>query len=160
VIVYGRSRSFFIMATLQQLKQRFLSFRGQELSFAAEAINAHEAQAVEMISKQLAAGIKSDGSATNYEYAPSTVTRKKKKTGLAGVYDHLTNYDTGASYAGLYFHVEGVQIEAGTDRTQGQYISERMEGLAFMPSPENKSDLLKNFIYPTYVLSVRKFLKL
>lgn len=148
------------MASLKEIVERFRALRGREMEFAAKAIAKNEDVAVQMVAEQLAKGIKSDGSEANFTYAPFTIAQKRNRPGLSGVTDHLTNYDTGASYKGLYFRVEGANVVAGTTTDKEESILDRMDGLAFIPTPDNKQEFIKEHVQKTYNADVKAFLKL
>ena len=81
-------------------------------------------------------------------------------SGLAGITDHLTNYDTGESYRGLYMKVKGNEVEFGTTTDKETDISNRMNKKAFGLTPENKIDFIKQFALPIFIKKVRQKLKL
>lgn len=148
------------MASLQEIKRRFLELQGKEIEFAAQAIQENATVAEDMVAAQLAQGIKSDGSDANFTYAPFTIAVKRTRSGLAAVTDHLTNYDTGASYRGLYLKVEGADIKFGTTTDKEEAIEERMDGMAFRPTQENKEEFLNQHAQPSMNKLIRQFVKL
>jgi hypothetical protein len=148
------------MSSLQTIKKRFLDLQGKEIDFASKAIQENEEVAVQMVAEQLAQGIKSDGEPANFTYTPLTIAIKKTRSGLAAVTDHLTNYDTGASYRGLYMKVKGAEIDFGTTTDKDEAIDERMEGQAFRPTQKNKEEFLNQFAQPSMNKFIREFVKL
>lgn len=151
---------FSVMANLKEIANRFRDLRGKEIEFVKEALNENSEVAVQMVAEQLAKGIKSDGTAAVFTYSPFTIAQKKNRPGLSGVTDHLTNYDTGESYRGLYFKVNGASVEYGTTTDKEADISDRMDGLAFAPTPKNKEELILHFVSKTANRKIRNFLKL
>jgi hypothetical protein len=82
---------------------------------------------------QLSEGLRSDGSQITPGYAPLTVMLKQTKSGLAGVTDHVTLYDTGSFYEEMYSQVKGDEIEYGSkdskaDRLQARYDKSSKNG--------------------------------
>lgn len=143
---------------LDQLIKAFDALDGNEMLLAADAINENSEVAKDLVAEQLAKGIKSDGEPANFTYSPWTIAIKRTRTGLAAVTDHLTNYDTGESYRELYFKVNGNEVEAGTNTDKEEAISDRMDGQAFMLSPEQQSIFIKDFVQNSYNKAVRYFL--
>jgi hypothetical protein len=126
---------------------------------AIKALQSNEKVATDLIASQLALGIKSDGSKSDFIYAPFTIAVKKTKSGLASVVSHLTNFDTGESYAKLYMDVSKSGVEFGTNTDKEESISERMDGKAFKPNKENKEELIRQFAKPTFIKNVKEFIK-
>lgn len=148
------------MATLQQIKKKLLSLQGKEVDLAVKAIDDNSEVAADLIAQQLAQGIKSTGEKSDYSYSLFTIASKKGKTGLAAVTSHLTNYDTGESYKGLYAKVKGSTIEFGTTSNKENAISGRMDGKAFGLMQENKEEFIRQYVQKVYNKKVREFLKL
>jgi hypothetical protein len=148
------------MATIQQLKKRFIALKGREMEFAAIALQQSEEFALDLVAGQLAQGIKSDGTKANFSYAPSTIASKNQRTGLSSVTSHLTNYDTGESYRGLYMLVNGDNVKFGTHTDKEDAISERMDGEAFRPTKQNKEDLVREKMQPIFLKLVREAVKI
>lgn len=148
------------MATLQTIKKRVLELRGKELSFAKASINENIEIAADLNREQLAQGLLKDGTFSDYPYSPLTIAIKKGRSGIAGITDHLTNYDTGESYQKLYAKVEGDKIIFGTTSDKESAISDRMEGKAFGLAPEEKTDFIREYIKPNFRLKINSILKL
>jgi len=85
---------------------------------------------VELNKSQIADGRKPDGTEisrtdTGAKYRPYTIEVKKTKSGLSGVYDHVTLYDTGAFYEGIAAKVGSTEIEViGNDSKTEKLLSE------------------------------------
>lgn len=148
------------MATVKQLIARLESLQGKEIDYASAAIQENEKTAADLVASQLAQGIKSDGSAAVFSYAPFTIALKKRKAGLAGITDHLTNFDTGESYQKLYLKVEGDKIEFGTKTDKEASISDRMDGKAFGLNQDNKEEFIRQHVQPFFVKKIKEFLQL
>lgn len=160
------------MASIQQIKKRFLDLQGREMEFVGQALQMNEGPALDLVREQLAQGIKADGNPVDFTYAELTVELKSGLPGLAGVTDHLTNYDTGESYRNMYMKVEGVQVEWGTTTDKEGSIEARMneersfmlsdvqDGQAFRPSPKSKEELIRLHVQPDFNVLVRESLKL
>jgi hypothetical protein len=148
------------MATLKEIKKRVLALRGKEVKIAVQALQENRKAAVDLVAVQLAQGIKSDGTKSDFVYSGVTIGIKKNKSGLAAVTSHLTNYNTGASYRGLYFRVEGSQIVEGTTTDKEQAISDRMDGKAFGLDKDSREELIHQHVQKTFNRKIRTFLKL
>lgn len=148
------------MASLQQLRQRFENLNGREGELAREAISDNSATAVDMVASQLAQGMMKDGARSDFSYAQFTIAVKRSMSGLAGVTDHLTNYNTGESYANLYMKVSGEEIEFGTSTDKEQSISDRMHGKAFGLTPDNKEEFIRQHVQQSFVIKVREIVQL
>lgn len=116
--------------------------------------------AVSLVASQLAQGIKSDGSLTDFPYAPFTIASKKRKSGLSAVTDHLTNYDTGESFKKLFAEIQGDKVIYGTKTDKEAAISDRMDGLAFSPTQDNKEELVRQHMKPDFLKMIREYVKL
>jgi len=85
---------------------------------------------VELNKSQISEGRKPDGTGINRvgtgeEYRPYTIKVKKTKSGLSGVYDHVTLYDTGSFYEGIAAKVGSSEIEViGNDSKTDKLLSE------------------------------------
>lgn len=148
------------MGTLRDLKKRVQNLKGKEVSLASEALQDNSEIAADLVAGQLAQGVKSDGTKSDFTYAPFTIAVKRGKPGLAGITDHLTNFDTGESYRGLYMKVNGDKIEFGTKSNKEESISDRMDGEAFRPDQDNKEELVRNHAQPAFMKKVKDILKL
>ncbi|MBK7885471.1 MAG: hypothetical protein IPJ81_18025 [Chitinophagaceae bacterium] len=148
------------MSTLQQIKKRFLSLQGQEIEIAKQAFDECSQAAEDLIAGQLAQGIKSSGEKAEFSYSPLTIAIKKTKSGLSAVTSHLTNYDTGESYAGLYAKVNGSMIEFGTTSSKEEDISDRMDGQAFKLTQESKEEFIRQHVQKAFTKKVREHIKL
>lgn len=148
------------MASIQNLIERFESLKGREIVFAREALQESEPLAMDLVASQLAQGIESDGSRVNFGYSPYTIAQKKQRQGLAGVTAYLTNYDTGESYKRLYMEVNGDQVRFGTKSEKEEAISDRMDGKAFIPTTENRTIMISEKAYPSFIEKIRSFVKL
>jgi hypothetical protein len=148
------------MATTLDLKKRVLALRGKEKLIAAQALEDNHEIAENLNASQLAQGLKSDGTEANFTYSPFTIATKKGKPGLAGVTDHLTNYNTGESYKGLYFKITGDQVEGGTTTDKEESISDRMDGKAFLLDQDNKEIFIRQHVQKTFMQKIRDIIKL
>lgn len=83
-------------------------------AIAISTIEENEKAMADLNAEQLARGLRADGSEILPSYADLTIELKSEKSGLAGVTDHVTLYDTGDHYAGLYADVQGDEIEQGS----------------------------------------------
>lgn len=148
------------MASLQELKKRVLAVKGKELGIAIKALNSEAQIAADLNAEQLAQGLQTDGSKSTFSYAPFTIAVKKNRSGLAGVTEHLTNYDTGESYKKLYGTFSRDQVAFGTQTDKEDAISERMEGKAFGLTQDNKEIFIRQHVKPIFLKIIRELIKL
>ena len=146
------------MSNLADIRDRFKNLQDQFLGIVGEAMSDKEQEAANFNAKQLSEGLKTNGVKSNFVYAFSTVKSKRGQSGLSGVTDHLTNYDTGDSYNNLYQRVSGNKVIFGTTTDKEEAISKRMDNLAFGLTTENKSDFLKQDVNPLFIEKIKAFL--
>lgn len=146
------------MGSIGDIKKRFEALQGNEAKLAIESLEEHKDFAMDLVAGQLAKGIKSDGTKSDFTYTPFTIASKKQKSGLASVTSHLTNYGTGESYDKMFMAIKGDDIEFGTKTYKEASISERMDGLAFKPTKDNREDLIREKVNPTFWGKIKAFL--
>lgn len=151
---------FFTMATIQILIKRFEGLQGKEIQLAREALQESSTLAMDLVAGQLAKGILSDGSRSDFTYSPHTVAQKKQRTGLSGITAYLTNYDTGESYEKLFMEVNGNKVIFGTKTEKEDAISDRMDGKAFIPTDDSRKIFITEKAYPAFIEKIRGFVKL
>ena len=88
-------------------------------------IKAHEDTLADMQAEQWAKGQAANGGEIFPAYAPYTVEQKQTKTGLAGVYSHVTFYDTGELYRSLQGKVANMQYDITSDNFKYQKAIDR-----------------------------------
>jgi len=125
---------------------------------AVESLNESRELIIEANRIQLEFGIKSDGKKSNFIYAPFTVAQKRKRQGIAGITDRLTNFDTGESYENLFADFKPDKATFGTNTDKEGFISERMDGKAFGLTDENRGILIQDEIKKTFIDKLKKFL--
>lgn len=81
---------------------------------AKQTLEKNKEVIADLIATQLSQGIRSDGTEILPSYAPLTIEIKKTKSGLAGVTDRVTLYDTGEHYKELYAEVKGDDLVTGS----------------------------------------------
>ncbi|MGL6149135.1 MAG: hypothetical protein ACRC1V_11830 [Plesiomonas sp.] len=148
------------MGTVKQMLERLEVYEGRVSELAEEAFNQSSEAAADLNASQLAQGMKTDGSKTDYPYTPLTIALKRGKPGLSGVTSYLTNYDTGESYRKLYATADGGRIEWGTQTDKEDAIDERMDGMAFGLTSENMATLQGEHLLPNYKVAVKNILKI
>ena len=94
-----------ILQVLQQLDVEAIAISTLEESEKAMA---------DLNAEQMAKGLRADGSEILPSYSDLTIELKSEKSGLAGVTDRVTLYDTGEHYKQLYANVQGDEIEWGS----------------------------------------------
>lgn len=149
---------FFLMSQSAALKKRLLAFKGTESGLALEALNDNAQLIADANKIQLEFGIKTDGQKSDFKYAASTIALKKKRSGIAGITNHLTNFDTGESYEELFAEFKPDHAIFGTKTDKEQAIIERMDGKAFGLTDDNKKILMQDEIKKSFIQKVRTFL--
>lgn len=81
---------------------------------AIDTIQKNKEVMADLVATQLSQGVRSDGSEILPSYTPLTIELKKQKSGLAGVTDRVTLFDTGEHYKELYVEVKGEDMEYGS----------------------------------------------
>lgn len=126
-------------------------------SVITEVLEKKASQMADFNAFQLSEGLRADGSDITPPYAPLTVFLKRAKSGLAGVTDHVTLYDTGAMYEAMYADVKGDEIEYGSkdpkaDRLQARYdkTSKTGAGSIFGLSQESREMLTETETGPLW----------
>lgn len=148
------------MATIKQMLERLEVYQGKIGELAEEAFNQSSEAAADLNAGQLAQGLKTDGTQSDYPYSPLTIALKRGRPGLSGVTSYLTNYDTGESYRKLYARAYSGKIEWGTKTDKEEAIDERMEGIAFGLTPDSWGELKQGHLSPNYNALVRGVLKI
>ncbi|MCW3108482.1 MAG: hypothetical protein JWQ09_2988 [Segetibacter sp.] len=93
---------------LSNLKNKITAIRA--FDWEAEAIGIverHKEDIADLQAEQLAKGKNRKGEDINPQYSDYTIELKKQKQGLAGIYSHVTYFDTGDLYKSLYTQIEG-----------------------------------------------------
>jgi hypothetical protein len=144
------------MASLNDIRKKLEQLNRDKILEIVGTILNDSYEAGKLNRAQLAKGIDAQGKEIDYTYSAQTIARKKKKSGLSGVYKHLTNYDTGDSYEALYIKVEKDKIIFGTDTDKDQWINNRMKGKAFGLSPESKEIFLVEELKPEFIKVIRE----
>lgn len=94
----------------------------------SESIKENAEFIADLNAAQLAKGLRTDGDYITPEYRPLTVEIKSGKTGLAAVTSHVTLYDTGAHYEGLYAAVKGEEVEYGSKDIKSLQLQAKYDG--------------------------------
>lgn len=145
-----------VMSSLQQLKSKVLNLKGKEVELAVMAIKDNEAVLPDFVASQLAQGVMKDGKKSSFKYSPFTIAAKQGRSGLSGVTEYLTNYDTGESYRKLYARTESDKIVFGTRSNKEEDISKRMRGKAFGLTPENREEFLRGHAFPDFMKRIKQ----
>lgn len=115
---------------------------------AARSIEDNRESIADMNAAQMAQGLRADGSEILPYYADLTISMKKKRSGLSGVFDHVTLYNTGAHYAGLYAEVKGDEIEYGSRDEKSAVLQKKYntaKGSIYGLSTDSREDLAPAF---------------
>lgn len=151
------------MQTVSSLKKGLLSIAETADGIARQAMRKNISVAKDLVAGQLAQGIESNGELTSFSYAPITIARKRGKSGIAGITNRLTNYDTGESYDKLYMIIPttGDVIKLGTKSSEIKEaaISERMDNKAFGLSPDSRDIWVKQYVRPEFISRLIEKLK-
>lgn len=122
-------------------------------TIASETVSDVTEVIADLNATQLSEGLRADGSETLPSYSGTTVGVKKGKSGLSGITDRVTLYDTGAFYRGLYASVQGTEIEYGSrdgkaDKLQEKYSTSK--GSIFGLNEDSKDELVTGHLEPTW----------
>jgi hypothetical protein len=90
-----------------------------------ETLVENERYMADLNATQLSEGLRSDGHDIIPEYAKLTIQIKEGKSGLAGVTDHVTLFDTGDFYDAMYAEVQGAEIEFGSKDEKSKKLQEK-----------------------------------
>lgn len=115
---------------------------------AARSIEDNRESIADMNAAQMAQGLRADGSEILPYYADLTISMKKKRSGLSGVFDHVTLYNTGAHYAGLYAEVKGDEIEYGSRDEKSEALQKKYstaKGSIYGLTTDSKEELAPAF---------------
>lgn len=102
---------------------------------------------------QLSEGFRADGSATLPSYSERTIELKKQRSGLSGVTDRVTLYDTGDFYRGLYAAVQGEDVEYGSTDTKADKLQDRYstaKGSIFGLNDDSRDELITGYLLPDW----------
>ncbi|OYW20311.1 MAG: hypothetical protein B7Z54_01505 [Sphingobacteriales bacterium 12-47-4] len=94
-------------------------------SEAEAAINQTGELGADIIAGQLAQGQRADGTEITPFYKPSTIEIKRRKSGLAGITDRVTLYDTGSYYRGLYVTAKGGNVFYGSRDSKANKLQDK-----------------------------------
>lgn len=123
----------------------------------SEVAQESEEEMTELNEQQLSMGLRSDGSEIEPFYSIFTLIKKEMKSGLAGVSDRVTLFDTGAHYRGLYTEVAGSVIEWGSKDPKSKKLEEKY-GKIYGLNDYSKEILKEETLQPGLVEAVNKFI--
>ena len=126
---------------------------------AEETIRGRREIIADINASQMARGKRSDGSDILPSYSELTISLKKEKSGLAGVTDHVTLFDTGAHYRALYADIRGDEIEYGSHdeksgKLQKKYDTSR--GSIYGLDNDSREDLVEGFLRSDFETEIEK----
>lgn len=128
------------MATLTDLRAKF-DYRKVRPA-VEKAFDNTEREWVLLNIEQLAEGKRHDGlktyrlGALYYPYAPLTVALKERQSGLSGVTDRVTLYDTGAYYAGITAERKGGEIVTTSTDSKAAEIEQNYGDVLGLSNPK------------------------
>jgi len=97
---------------LDDLQNKIKALRDFDWGYEMEKVIKDKSEVIaDFQAEQWAKGQAANGSDILPQYAEFTIEEKKKKSGLAGVYDHVTFYDTGELYKSLQGEVANMQYD-------------------------------------------------
>lgn len=105
---------------------------------------------------QLAKGLRADDSEISPPYADATVFEKERKSGLAGVTDHVTLYDTGDHYREMYAAVVGRAVEYGSKDEKSEKLQKKYGNKIYGLSTDSKEELEVQYTRPTFQRKVEE----
>ena len=134
------------------------------VGIASDTIEENVDLIADLNAAQLAQGIRSDGSYITPEYKDITVELKMAKTGLAGVWNHVTLYDEGDHYRQLYAKVQGEDVEYGSHdeksaKLQAKYDGDqrtREKGSIYGLTTDSKDELITSRLQTSWETKIEK----
>ncbi len=133
----------FLMADAVDMIELLQSLNVEQV--ASQAVQDSTDQIADLNATQLAQGLRSDGSEILPSYAELTIELKKGKPGLSGVTDHVTLYDEGSHYRGLYAEVQGEDIEFGSHDPKSEKLQKKYDtkkGSIYGLTADSREDLI------------------
>lgn len=97
------------------------------IDLAKASITSNKELIADLNAGQLARGLRSDGSNILPSYSDLTIELKSRREGLAGITDHVTLFDTGAHYKGLYADIKGNEIEYGSTDEKSKKLQKKYD---------------------------------
>lgn len=132
------------------------------VQLAKDTLSANLDTLADLNAEQLAQGISSDGKRTtlygNDYYAPSTISRKKSKSGLSGVTDRVTGYDTGSLYRNLYARLQGESLEYGSASNTAPLFEKQTSQRIYGPTEESRVEFIETILQPQFMDAVERVL--
>lgn len=119
-------------------------------AIASESLQENENVIADLNATQLSQGERSDGTDITPDYADLTVELKKGKSGLAGITDRVTLFDTGSHYRQLYADVEGKGIEFGSKDSKSEKLQDKYGDNIYGLNDDSKDELAEGFLNSTW----------
>jgi hypothetical protein len=126
-------------------------------SICSSVLQNNEEVIADLNATQLSHGLRSDGTKITPEYAELTVMLKEGKSGLAGITDRVTLFDTGDYYGGLYAEVQGQELTQGStdekaDKLEKKYATQK--GRLTALNVDSADELATGFLSPQFKANI------
>lgn len=109
---------------------------------------------------QLSRGVRADDTDIAPPYTYFTIQQKELKSGLAGITDVVTLFDTGAHYAALFAKVNGDEIEWGSNDSKSPALQEKYGDEIYGLSLESREFLIEDYLFDRFAGKVERALAL
>jgi hypothetical protein len=122
---------------------------------ASEAAKDNEGVMAGLNATQMSQGKRATGTDIRPDYHPLTVELKSGRSGLAGVTDRVTLYDTGSHYRQLYADVVGDEIVYGSRDMKSAELQKKY-GAIYGLNEESKDELVEGHLKGSFYQKVRE----
>jgi hypothetical protein len=123
---------------------------------SVETIDENSSVIADLNAAQMAKGKRSTGTDINPQYHPLTIELKKGRSGLAGVTDHVTLFDTGSFYHNMYAQVKGDEIEYGSKDFKSEKLEKKYGSTIFGLDEGSQEVLIDEFLQPSFYEKVHE----
>lgn len=124
---------------------------------AIDALEGNEKVMADLNATQLAQGKRATGTTIRPEYHPLTIELKKGRSGLAGITDRVTLFDTGSHYRKLYADVKGQEIEYGSKDEKSEDLQKKY-GAIYGLTEESVEELVESHLRGDFIEKIENYL--
>lgn len=114
-------------------------------SIVHETIQENAEAMADLNALQLSQGKRATGTDIKPAYHPLTIELKKGQSGLSGITDRVTLYDTGSHYRNLYAQVKGDEIEYGSRDHKSESLQKKY-GAIYGLTEESRDELVNQHL--------------
>lgn len=136
--------------------QRLEQFANNYQQTAEGIVKKYDKEIVALQKDQLAMGINSKGNSITPPYRPFTVEQKKQKSGLAGVYDYVTYFDSGELYNKLQLMISGGKFTITANTFKFRKAEERSGQNTFGLDLKSRTEARDYIIQPELAAAFQK----